>query len=146
MRLDYDLMPELKLGGYTQAADFSYGTRARHGLNVRYTTEQYYVRVEAAMQSANNDTLKSNGIVAEAGYNYEKWQPVAHFETYNPNTSATVSGKAITLGVNYYINKHKAKVQLAATDLIDMSALNGTPSVASGSKGTVMYLAFSSSL
>lgn len=148
LRLNAEVNSELTVGGFTQAANFSYGERARHGLNVRYQTETLLARLEGVYQSANQDSVKSNGLVVDGGYKLDKWQPVIRYEMYNPNTTGSQTGKAVSLGLNYYFTP-KAKAQFATTGFWDMNASNGTlalSSAALGTTGTLMTLALSAAL
>jgi hypothetical protein len=149
LRLDYEIMPELKVGGFTQAANFSYGDRARHGLNIRWTDDTLLARAEWMYQSSGNNSVKANGFTVDGGYTFDKWQPVARFEYYRPNTSVDLTGQAFTLGMNYLFKGHKAKIQAAYSYLMDMTGPNGTPVVAAstkGVKGSLWHLVFSASL
>lgn len=145
LRVEAEATPDLKIGAFTQAANFSYGTRARHGLNIKWTMGDFLAKVEGVLQSMNNDSVKSNGFVVESAYKYDKWQPVVRFEYYKPVTSVAVTGKAFTLGVNYLINGPKVKVQAAMTNGWDYT-IGTTQSVVAGKNGTALYLVFSAAI
>ena len=147
-RVNAEITPEVSAGTFTQASNFSYGERARHGLNFKYQSETVLIRAEGILQSQNQNSVRSHGIMVDGGYRFGNWQPSARYEVYNPDTSGSQTGSAASLGLNYYFAQ-KTKAMFGTTVFWDLNASNGTLAFASSAKGntgTLMNVALSAAL
>ncbi len=71
----------------------------------------------------------------------DKIEPVVRYETFSPSQTVSSLGKAETIAVNYYMRDYLTKVQLAASALQNMIAVNGTPVFASGANNHEITIA-----
>jgi hypothetical protein len=120
--------------------NFDYDRKGRWGANGRYTIGSAVLRAEYAQ--AKDAAVQSHGVTTEVGYWInDNLQPIARYETYSPNQAATASGRAETLGVNYYIRSYFAKLQVAASALQNMAAVNGSPAFVQGANNKEITVA-----
>lgn len=110
---------------------FNYSKKGRWGVNTRYTLSSLVLRAEYAQ--AKDGALQGQGVTTEAGYWItDNLEPVLRYETFSPSQNFGPSGKAETLGVNYYLRDYNTKLQLAASALQNMAAVNGSPAISKG--------------
>ena len=131
-RLEVTPNRNLGLGGFIVLGnDFNYSEKGRWGFNGRYTLGHAVVRAEYAQ--AKDGTSQSHGFTTEVGYWItENLEPVVRYETFSQNQTTTISGRAETIGVNYYFRDYFTKIQLAGSALKNMAAINGSPTIAQG--------------
>jgi hypothetical protein len=133
---------DLKLGAFTTAGDFRYSRKSRFGANARYTISGLLLRGEAV--TANDNGTKSEAWTADAGYQLtERAQPIARIEGYS---TGSVTGTAFSVGLNYFVAKHGAKIQAQYTLLDDFSGSSGTYTASSGAKGTLFIVSLQAAL
>jgi hypothetical protein len=132
-------------GTFVSLNKLSYDQKGRWGVNARYTGSSVVARAE--LGQSRDRAVQSRGLNLEAAYWItESLQPVVRFETFQPNQATAVSAKAETVGVNYFIERKHAKVQVAGSWLQEMTAGNGTPVNAKGKTDQVLTVAFQASI
>ncbi len=145
VRLDLTPTSGFNLGAFTGLADFSYVVRGSWGANLRYEGGPILMKFEAAYLKTSQ--LTGWGANGEVAYTVgTEWQPVVRYEILKPpqqGVESTSSGE--TIGLNYYLVKHRAKIQGSATLMHNMSGNLGS-TVVSGRGGTLLILAFSMEL
>ncbi|MGE3974955.1 MAG: porin [Bdellovibrionales bacterium] len=143
-RVDYSLSDELKMGVFGSQSHSIVGLSNRGGLNVHYTRERLYVGVDG-MQGRELDAEKA-GVAADVGYKFcDEMQAGFRYENFQQKT-APESANAYTLGLNYFLAGHNAKIQLAHTVLNNMLGTNGTISPSSSKNGTLTAFNFQMAL
>jgi hypothetical protein len=140
-RVELTPAKEWGVGAFLTLNRGSYEQKGRYGLNARYGDSRFIGRAELAQ--GRDRGVQSRGLNLEAGYFItESLQPVARFETFQPNQSTVTTARAETLGLNYLIARQAAKVQVAGSFLQEMVAGNGTPVYAKGRTDQVLTVAF----
>ena len=140
-RLDFSPTKEIKLGAFTTAGDFNYGTKGRWGLNGRLFISDLTVELEGV--KANDVGTSSTGWSVDGGYRVtDHFQPVARFDSFN--NGGTFTSSNISLGLNYFLSKHNSKIQAAYGILKNMSGSNGSYVPANGTNATLFTLSFQS--
>lgn len=129
------------LGAFTTAGDFGYYKKGRWGGNLRLSHENALVRFEGIR--ATDSGVNTNALVADAGYTLGQWQPVARYGLVN---NGIFSAREATLGVNYFVMKHGAKIQAAYTQLTDMTTVTGSPVEAQNRGGGLFQLNFQAAI
>jgi hypothetical protein len=143
-RVDADINDMVRVGAFTRAADFGYNIDGNYGANVRLVFGSLLVSAEGAL--GNMASVKSAGGQGTVAYSITpKIQPVFRFETFSPNTAADAA-TAETIGVNYYVSGNYAKVQVAYSNLNNLSAPNGFSQYANGSTGSNLWVVFQAGL
>lgn len=141
--LRYELTPvrQASFGTFLVLGNhFNYDRKGRWGANARYEIGHAVLRAEYAQ--AKDGATHSRGFTTEAGYWInDNLEPVLRFETFSPSQNAVSAGRAETLGVNYYIRSYFAKLQVAASAMQNMAAVNGTPSFAKGANNKEITVA-----
>lgn len=140
-RIEFTPNKQTSFGTFlVMGAGFDYNRKGRWGANARYHWGNAELRAEYAQ--AKDKTTHSHGTTLETGYWInDNLEPVARYETYTPAQSAKNSGRAETLGVNYYFRNYFAKLQLAASALQNMSAATGSPTYSNGTDTKEVTLA-----
>jgi len=125
-RTDWDLGAfEVGVAGYHRPVHGSTLNKKRLGYEARYEFQNLSLKWEylfgqgtrsGAVSSAENAT-KATGWYAQAGYTLAPWWPklqgVVRFESFDPNELASLDQERdLTLGLNYFIERHNAKAQL----------------------------------
>jgi hypothetical protein len=137
-RVDATPIDMLKVGAYTQAGDYSYGTKARWGANARATFSELLVRGEVVY--ARDSGVKSVGWVGDVAYQInDHFQPVARIEGFD---NSVFSSTAASFGLNYYFSKNNAKVQAAYTILNNMNGASGSYTPLNDRDGSLFTVAF----
>ncbi|MBI3556629.1 MAG: hypothetical protein HY074_10235 [Deltaproteobacteria bacterium] len=139
-RVEVSPVKDLSFGTFLVAgSDFDYSKKGRWGLNGRYRVGNAVARVE---YSAGKDGgVQSHGVTAEAGYWLtEDLQTIARYDTFSPNQAFVGQGQAESLGVNYLLKTYRSKLQMAASALQNMSAVNGSPAIAKGANNQELTL------
>ena len=140
-RIEITPVKNLGMGIFAVLGDgFDYSRKGRWGVNGRYSLGKFYIRDEYSQ--AKDGPVQSHGLVGEFGYWVsENLESIVRYETYSPNQAMQNSGKAETLGVNYYFRNYFSKLQLAASALQNMAASNGSPVMAPGTNNHEVTLA-----
>ena len=125
--------------------DFDYSKKGRWGINGRFNIGKTLLNAEYAV--GKNGPIQCQGVNTELGYWItESFQSMVRFETFSPNQSMDILGRAETLGLSYYLRKYLTKFQAALTVMQNMAAANGTPSFAKGADSQVFTLAVQTSI
>lgn len=115
---------ELGLSGYYRPDHGSTRDKKRLGYEARYEYKNLFLKWEymfgqgtASANATSENSTKATGWYVEAGYTLSPWIPkleaVAKFESWDPNELVSLDKERdLTLGLNYFINKENAKVQL----------------------------------
>lgn len=126
----------LKFAAFVTAGDFQFYDKGRFGADVRLDYDGFEFRGEYVR--AVDQGVGSNAFVVDAGYRLsDLWMPIARYTYF-----ATGSNSELGLGVNYYLSQFASKIQLAYSYLNNMRGNNGSPALASGATGSVLWLAF----
>ncbi|MDZ4676686.1 MAG: porin [Oligoflexia bacterium] len=125
-RLDYKISDAFKAGAFYGQSQAVVGSSTRYGGNLRFKWDELQLRAEGVQ--AKELDIDRNGMTTEVAYDVsDKFQPALRYENFqvttDPNTS---SSSAYTLGLNYLIHSHNAKIQLAGTVLKNMSSTSST--------------------
>jgi hypothetical protein len=140
-RFEYAPTRDASLGTFVVAGNqFDYSKKGRWGLNGRYAYHDASFRAEYA--HGKDGAVHTDGMTTEVGYNIsENLQPVVRFEAYHPNQRSGQWAEAETIGVNYFMRASMTKLQLAASALHNLSAVNGSPALAAGQTNAEVTLA-----
>jgi hypothetical protein len=104
---------ELDAFGYHRPNHGAAAEKKRLGWGARYEWER--VSLKSAYVLFQDGAVPANGWYGQAGYFLipKKLQAVARFEGFDPNErTANDAERDLTLGLNYFIQKHNAKAQL----------------------------------
>ncbi len=109
---------------YAVTADLLYKSQGLSGLAAVY-----------GLFTDDNDSSFDYGLTLEGGYNIDDtWQPFVRFD-YTDLDGADDELVAFGAGVNYYIDKHNAKITADATYVTDRPTSDRTPSTPGGGIG-----------
>lgn len=100
-------------GYYRPGYGTGYSEKKRLGWGARYEWQQ--VSLKGAYVSFRDGTVPGYGWYGQAGYYLisKKLEAVMRYEGYDPNElAANDAGRDYTLGLNYFIDKHNAKMQI----------------------------------
>lgn len=146
-RVELTPFENFNFGAFTTAGDASYDDKARWGANVRYTVAGFLVRLEGVR--AKDPAGWSTGYVGDLAYSVnDKLQPAVRYEGFdNGNFVATQT----TIGLNYFLSKHNAKIMAAYGLLDNMVGNNGAGAVGSyqpsnGTDGSLFIMNFQMAL
>jgi len=115
---------ELGISGYHRPNHGSTNEKKRLGYEARYEYQNLVLKWEylfgqgtASGNATTENTNKAAGWYAQAGYTFAPWCPnlqgVIRFESWDPNELVSLDKEHdLTVGLNYLIAKHNAKVQL----------------------------------
>lgn len=125
--------------------DFNYSSKGRWGVNARYNLGQTVLRAEYAQ--AKDGAIQSQGVTTEIGYWLtENFEPIVRYETFSPSQSVAKVSRAESIGLNYLIREYNTKMQVAGTAMQNMSAVNGSPSVAKAVNNQEVTLALQTTI
>ncbi len=156
-RVEAKPIDDLKVGAFDYLSDgraksaTSATLQSSMGANISYSPNDLYLGAEGVLgesEDASGNSIKSQGLMGDVAYKVTtELQPVFRYETYTPNTDSGLTSSAYTLGVNYYLKKNNAKVQLAGTVYHNMTGNNGTTAASTTTRdGTAVTLGFQASL
>ena len=130
------------VGAYGLFGDFKYDKKGRWGANTRYSVGALSVGGE--YQMGRDSGVVGLGFAGDVAYLLtEQFQAVYRYEVLKGNVKASLLSQAHTVGVNYLLYKHNAKVQAAIANLNNMNGgSNGSSAAASGVNGNLLTLAF----
>jgi len=116
--------------------------RKRLGLEAAFEKGRHYLQAEVARAEDNAPAVRSEGGYAMYAYQFSpSWQAVVRGDFWNPNRDlpgdARNTEKDLTLGLNYYLAGHNAKIQFNYTrkDITGPMNTAGTGPVALPSMG-----------
>jgi hypothetical protein len=155
-RVDYEVIEGIKLGAFTQASDFSYNRDGRTGANVRASLGDLIVSAEGALGTLSGATTRGGQLTLAYSVT-PSIQPVIRGALFTPDTNGNAAHEHV-VGVNYYIFKQSAKVQLAyaylknlagnsvsknaTTGVVTPGSNPGSPAYLADFSGSVGWLAF----
>lgn len=143
LRAEVAPIETVRVGLFTTAGDFGYGTKARWGASTRFAMDAILALAEYV--EAQDAGKRNRGWAVAAGYTLlDTIQPAARFETLTAKDG--VVGTAGTVGVNYLLSRHNAKFAIAYSILADLAGNSGTPKVAKDSSGGLLVLGFQASI
>lgn len=140
-RVDAQATQFLSLGGFGLAKESNYNQLAKFGLNAAYISQDWLAKAEFA--NGYDANIRSQSQVFDLGYFLNSdFQLAGRFENYQPDMAASDTSSSGSLGLNYYIEKQKAKIQLMHSVLKNFSGNYGSKRVSNGSDGALTVLAF----
>lgn len=144
-RFEWKPFKGLGFGTFFAIGDLDYDKRGRVGVNARCQLNSVDFQTEYAQ--AIDRGIQSRGATAQVGYWVtELLQPVFRVEAFRPNTGSANVASAQTIGINYFLAKPNARVQLAASSLQNMLAVNGTPIFTAGTDSKVITVGIQASI
>lgn len=144
--VQYRGLGPLLLGAYQEISGGVNGKREtprkRLGFEAALEKGRHYFQAEVARAEDNEPAVRSEGGYALYAYQFSPaWQAVARGDYWNPNRNLTGDArnteKDLTLGLNYYLTGHNAKIQFNYTrrDITGPMNAAGTGPVALPSLG-----------
>jgi hypothetical protein len=122
--VQYKGLGPLLLGVYQEISGGVNGRREtprkRLGFEAAVEKGRHYIQAEVARAEDNEPAVRSEGGYAMYAYQFSPaWQAVVRGDYWNPNRSLSGADKNtekdLTLGVNYYLTGHNAKLQFNYT-------------------------------
>ena len=148
-RADFVPFGGFSFGGWAGMPDASYhniSDNGRWGVNLRWKGEKEFARFEHGQSNVTieGNGKRSHGQTFEAGYLLSpQIQPVARYERYFPNSLKSANGRAITLGMNYFLSGNNQKLQASYSATKSLKGSNGSlSSDPNAESGKVLVLVF----
>lgn len=146
-RIDVSLSRDVRVGAFAFLGDFKWGEKHAVGLNAGWNNGVFGVSAEAAIGTRKGpDQL---GVDVEASYKItEEIQPAIRYGFLRPLEGADAANTAqeISLGVNYYLSGHSAKMQISGTWMENLAGNLGSPQIKSGNRGMLVVAAFQAAI
>ena len=142
LRVDSTPVKGVNVGAYGLFGEFAYNGKGRWGVDTKITALENWAFGAEYQMARDGATNGLGGMVYAAYLLTEKLQPVYRYEIVRPNVKASWVAQGHSLGVNYLIQKHNAKVQGAFSSLSNMTGGNGSPVEAKGVNGSLVTLGF----
>lgn len=138
-RADYAITETLSVGAFASQSHAVVGLSNRYGGDVQFVDGPVVARA-SGVQGKELDVDK-NGMSVEAGYMLDdKWQATARYENFQQTSTPENSSSIYTIGANYLLEKHNAKIQLAHSTIHNFLGSNGTPTPTTNRDGGVTVM------
>lgn len=147
LRADVNVTKELTAGAFVLLGDFEYAKRGSFGVNARVSPMRD-LSVGAELDAGRVNGINNAGLVADIAYLMTREiQAVVRHELFKPNTAKGDVAQQSSVGVNYLLAKHNAKLQAALGYLSNLKGENGSPKTLTvGANGPLATLVFQAAL
>lgn len=146
-RVDVTPIPALTLGTFVLLGNFNFSEKGSVGANFRLTPGKAILKAEYV--EGKELRIRRRGFVTEGGYTFcDVVQPVARYEVLKSvQGRGTFTAHEATVGVNYFILGHNAKIQTSYTKVLrNMLGSGGTLAASERGKGTLFILSFQAAI
>ena len=146
-RLDVNALPGVTLGTFVLVGNFNFSEKGAVGANVRLTPGEVLLKAEYV--EGKELRVRRRGFVTEGGYTFGGvLQPVARYEVMKAVAGrGTFTTHEASVGLNYFISGHNAKIQTSYTKVLrNMLGSGGTYAASLGGKGTLFILSFQAAI
>ncbi len=138
-RADFAVTEGLTIGAFASQSHATVGLSNRYGGDIQFTDGRLVARA-SGVQAKELDVDK-NGMSVEAGYMLaDKWQATGRYENFQLTSAPENSSSIYTLGANYLLEGHNAKIQLAHSTIHNFLGSNGTPAPTTNRDGGLTVL------